>query len=440
MNRLNNFSNVRVESIFDAIGVYQTPFYLYDEQLIIDRCKQALNMPNAYGITVRYAMKANSTKAIMQIIQGQGLHFDASSLNEAKRAVSAGIPHDSILLTTQEVPAGDRRAELEQMMLAGMQYNVCSLRQLFLAGDFVQAHGIPLSIRVHPGVGAGETASRNTGDDYSCFGVHLSDIDEVLEYANKKNIVFNRVHTHIGSGGDPEMWQNNIDIELDIINEYFPDAKIINLGGGLKEARMPDETAANIEQLGLYAKRQLELFYARTGRKLKMEVEPGTYIMANAGYIVTSVVDKKITGENGFNFVILDGGMDVNARPAMYGSRHPFYVLGENGELKYSDYFPDIASRNKYEAVIVGCCCESGDCQTLNGAGEIVPREIAQPEISDYIVIGGAGAYCSSMTPFNYNSHEQAAEVLLTEGKEIKLVRRRQSLEQMEQSDLDYTK
>lgn len=383
-------------------------------------------------------MKANSTKALMQIMQKQGLHFEASSLNEVKRAVYAGIPLNLILLTTQEVPLGKERAELEEMMLAGLNYNVCSLRQLYLVGDFVRSNNLPLSIRIHPGVGAGESLSRNTGDEYCCFGVHLSDVDTVLKYAAEKGIVFCRVHIHIGSGGDPEFWKNNIDIELDIIDRYFPDAEIINLGGGLKDARMPDEKSADIRQMGLYAGERIESFYKKTGRKLKMEIEPGTYIAANAGYIVTKVLDKKSTGAKGFNFIILDGGMEVNARPPLYGSRHPFYVVDGEGQLKYSDNLPNGEYDNIYDAVIVGRCCETGDCQTLTGDGNVVSREIFEPEPDDYVVIGGAGAYCSSMTPFNYNSHEQAAELLLTEGKELVVIRKRQSLEQITANEINY--
>lgn len=436
MTRLNDFSYLQAGDIIDAAEKAQTPFYLYDERMIEDRCGKALSMPNAYGITVRYAMKANSTKAIMQIIYKQDVHFDASSLNEVKRALYAGVPLDRILLTTQEVPHGSERADLEEMMLAGLLYNVCSMRQMELISDFASENNIPLSIRLHPGTGAGESASRNTGDNYSCFGVHLADIDEVLDCAGAKGIVFNRVHTHIGSGGDPALWKSNIDTELGLIERYFPKAEIINLGGGLKDARMPDEDAADIEELGHYAKAQIEAFYNKTGRKLRMEIEPGTYLMANSGYIVTMVLDKKTTGNSGFRFVILDGGMEVNARPAMYGSRHPFYVIGDNGELKSSDYLP--GTTRDYSAVVVGRCCESGDCQTLDSDGSIMLHPMAEPEIGDFVVIGGAGAYCSSMTPFNYNSHEQAAEILLTDDRALVDIRRRQTLEQMTENEISY--
>jgi diaminopimelate decarboxylase len=181
MNKLNSFSNIDPRVIVEAKRKYGTPFYLYDENSLIEKCQMTLSMPNAYGINVRYAMKANSNKTLLQIINKQGLFIDASSLNEVKRAEIAGISLDRIMLTTQEVPEKRERKELEQMMLNGLKYNVCSLRQLYLVSDFAKKNRIDLSIRVHPGIGSGESASRNTGDEYSCFGIYLSDIEEAVE-------------------------------------------------------------------------------------------------------------------------------------------------------------------------------------------------------------------------------------------------------------------
>lgn len=431
MKKLNNFSNVNVDNILRAKTEYGTPIYLYDERLLKKKCQMVLSMPNAYGLTVRYAMKANSNKSLLQIINKEGLFIDASSLNEARRAKLAGIELEQIILTTQEVPEGEDRKDLEQMILDGMRYNICSLHQLYLIGDFAKEHKVDLSIRIHPGIGAGESASRNTGDNYSCFGIHLSNVQQALQYADEKGIRFTQVHVHIGSGGDPEMWRQNIDLELDIIEKYFSHVTSVSFGGGLKEARMPDETFADIKSLGNYAKQQIEEFYRRTNRKLHMEVEPGTFIVANSGYAITKVIDKKRTGDEGFHFIIVDGGMEINTRPLLYGSRHPFYIISKEGHLISSDFDEEILNNSKYEAVIIGKCCESGDSQSLDSKGKSFPRKMGEPDIGDIVVIGGTGAYCSSMSPFNYNSHTQIQEVLLLENGEMKKIRKKQTLEQM---------
>lgn len=435
MNYLNNFSSIDPATILKAKEEFGTPLYLYDEDLLIEKCRTVLSMPNAYGIRVRYAMKANSNRTLLQIIARQGLYIDASSLNEAKRAAAAGISFDRILLTTQEVPEGQNRSELEQMILKGLKYNVCSLRQLYLVGAFARENKIELSIRLHPGIGSGESATRNTGDDYSCFGIHLTNIEEALQYADKEGIKFTQVHVHIGFGGDPEMWRQNIDLELGFVGKYFPEVEIVSFGGGLKEARMPHEIAADIRELGLYASRQIERFYMNTKRKLIMEIEPGTFLAANSGYVVTKVLDKKRTGTNGLSFIIVDGGMDANTRPLLYGAQHPFYVISKDGRLlssEYNDESKDLLNR----FVVVGTCCESGDSLCLDTHANTVPRHIAEPDIDDVVVIGGSGAYCSSMAPFNYNSHTQISEVLFTKDGNLKLIRKRQTLEQIMQNEL----
>jgi diaminopimelate decarboxylase len=434
---LNRNTNFNSEMVPDLAGTYSTPLYLYDERMITDKCFGFINMTNAFGINPRYAMKANSNKAILQLIGNLGLSIDASSLNETIRAHLSGIPLNKIMLTTQEVPEKDDRALLEQLILKGLKYNVCSIRQFELISGFVSKNNINLSIRIHPGVGSGESATRNTGDKYSCFGIHLSDIDRVMLTAREKNVKFDAVHVHIGSGGDPEKWRENIDRELSFIEKFLPDVTTVNFGGGFKEARMPDETPANLDELGAYAKKRIEEFHEKTGRKLNMEVEPGTYIMANSGFIVTRIIDKKRTGDDGFNFLILDGGLEVNSRPLLYGSRHPFYLISSGGKLLSSEFTDDPA---KKPFVVAGRCCESGDTQTLDGDDHIIPRLMNEPQIGDYLVIGGAGAYCSSMAPFNYNSHLQSPELLLRSDGSLKVIRKKQTLMQILENEIPLDK
>jgi diaminopimelate decarboxylase len=413
---------------------FGTPLYVYDERTIRAKCRTILGMPNAFGLHAGFAMKANSGRAVLQIVASEGLGIDSSSLNEVRRAVRAGIAPRHIMLTSQDIPLGEDRTDLERLIADGMMYNVCSLRQLQLIADFAKQCGRALSMRVNPGVGTGETVTRNTGDKYSSFGIHLANLDQLLTFAREHGVRINQVHTHIGSGGDPEVWRENIDRVLEIVERYFPDATSVNLGGGFKEARMPDETAADIEDLGRSAKARFEALARRTGRKLRMIVEPGTLIVANSGHVVAEVIDKKSSGQDGFDFLVLDAGMETCTRPLLYGSRHPFYVVSRQGQQRSSEFSASIAQHD--ERVVVGRCCESGDCQTLDDHGKVVPRRIANPEIGDYVVIGGAGAYCSSMSLVGYNSYCQAAEVLVRESGAFQLTRARQSLEQLTENEL----
>ncbi len=417
-----------------AANEYATPLYLYDADFVVKRCKQVLGMPNAYGLHASYAMKANSSRALLQTIASTGFGIDASSLNEVRRARLAGIDAARITLTTQEVPVGAERAELEALMDQGLLYNACSLLQLELILEVATRGGRGLSLRVNPGKGSGESVTRNTGDKYSSFGVHMDQLPAAVKLAAARGVKLRQVHVHIGSGGDPAAWQENIVRILEITEQYFPDADTVNLGGGFKEARMPDETPADVLALGAYAKGRFEDFAARTGRKLKMAVEPGTFLVANAGYLLTTVVDKKSSGPDGFEFLLLDGGMETNTRPLLYGSRHPFYVVSQDGKLLSSEFDADVSALKS--RVLCGRCCESGDSQTLDETGAIVPRPMADPEIGDFVVIGGAGAYCASMSLSNYNSNLAPAEVLVSEGGTLTLIRSRQCLEQVVANEL----
>jgi len=432
MKTLNHFSSLDSDTVAQVAGEFGTPTYLYDEAHILERCRECLEMPQAYGLIVRYAMKANSNRTILRIITDAGLHLDASSLNEVMRAHLAGVAYDKIMLTTQEVYTAEQRSKLEELLLKGLRYNACSLYQLELVGDFAVANGIDVGIRIHPGIGSGESATRNTGDDYSCFGIHLSDLAEAHKFAKSKGMIFRHIHVHIESGADTKIWRQNIDLLLGIIEENFPDADTVCFGGGLKEARMPGEHAADVPLLGSYAKMQIEDFFKRTGRQLKMEIEPGTYIVANSGYAITRLIDKKKTARS--NFIITDGGMEINARPLLYGSKHPFYIVSEDGARTISSEFDD--AKHDFEAVVAGKCCESGDCQTLDMDGHAITRAMVEPHVNDIVVVGGVGGYCSSLTPFNYNSHLQAPEVLLTAKGKLELIRRKQTFEQMLENEV----
>ena len=135
-------------------------------------------------------------------------------------------------------------------------------------------------------------------------------------------------------------------------------------------------------------------------------------------------------------FLVVDGGMEANARPLIYGSRHPIHIVSRKGDLLSSEGNLNGLRRDDDLRVVVGRCCESGDSQTLDEHGRIAPRLMAEPGVGDLLVIGGCGAYCSSMAPFNYNSHVQSPEVLLRPDGEFVLIRRTQTLAQMVENEI----
>jgi len=235
------------------------------------------------------------------------------------------------------------------------------------------------------------------------------------------------VHTHIGSGSDPEVWLRVAGMSLAFV-ERFPSATTLDLGGGFKVARMAHEKGTDLQVVGAPVKQLFENFAARTGRRIHLEIEPGTFLLANCGALLATVQDATDTGPQGYRFIKLDTGMTELCRPSLYGAQHPMVVV------------PRVPSRPFGEGayIAVGHCCESGDMLTPK-AGEpeaLEPRRMGEAHIGDWLVIEGSGAYASAMSTINYNSFPQAAEVLLSEDGTPQLIRRRQTLEQIVQNEI----
>ena len=351
---------------------FGTPCYVYDRTLLEAAARQALEFPAPYGFTLRYAMKANPSLGVLTVFRDLGLHIDASSDFEVERAIRAGFASDRIQLTSQ-MPS--RR--LAEFAGRGVLYNACSLHQLEQFGKLVP--GGSVSIRLNPGLGSGSTKRTNTGGPASSFGIWHTYLSDVKETATRYGVRIARLHSHIGSGTDPEVWKRVTRMTLDLARE-LPEVTAVNLGGGFKVGRMPDEPSTDLQDVGLHVRRELEAFRQCEGRALHLEIEPGTFLVARAGAIVATCVDVVDTGKDGYLFAKLDTGMPEVTRPSLYGAQHPIEVLA--------------TGRNEAEVVFVGPCCESGDILTpAPGDPEaLAPRRVPRPQIGDLVVVGGAGA------------------------------------------------
>jgi diaminopimelate decarboxylase len=390
---------------------FGTPCYVYDRAALEAAVRRALAFPAPYGFTLRYAMKANPSHGILALFHDLGLHVDASSDFEVERALKAGFQPERVQLTSQ-MPS--RR--LAEHLRRGILFNACSLHQLEEFGR--AAPGGEVSVRINPGLGSGSTKRTNTGGPASSFGIWHEYLGEVKALAARYRLRITRLHTHIGSGTDPEVWKRAARMTLDIAAQ-LPDVGTVNLGGGFKVGRMPEEPSVDLADVGAHVRLELEGFRERDGRALRLELEPGTLLVANAGAIVASCIDVVDTGGDGYLFAKLDAGMPEVTRPSLYGAQHPIDVLAEGREAA--------------AVVFVGPCCESGDILTpAPGDPEaLAPRWVPRPRIGDLVVIGGAGAYCAAMATINYNSYPQAPEVMLEPDGKLTLLRRRQAPEEV---------
>lgn len=415
---MSNDLKIHASVLRDVAGRFGTPCYLYDERTLRDSAAQALESPSAFGLSVRYAMKAAPNAAILNLFAGMGVLTDASSGYEARRALRAGIPARDIQMTTQEMPA-----DFADLVRQGVRFNACSLHQLDAYGQAFP--GGEISIRVNPGLGSGHTNRTNTGGPASSFGIWHELLPQVRDILTRHRLNLTNLHSHIGAGTDVKVWVRCADLTLDIARQ-LPSVKSVSLGGGFKVARMSTEVGTNVpETLGVI-KTMFEAFAREDGRKLHLEIEPGTFLVANAGYVISRVVDRAETGAEGYRFLKVDTGMTEVLRPSLYGAQHPIWVLPEH-------------ERSDREGVlVVGHCCESGDILTpAPGDSEgLLPRDLPRAEVGDLLVIGGAGAYCSGMAAKNYNSFPEAPEVLLTTKGQLQLIRRRQTLEQVLENEV----
>ncbi|HWP74176.1 MAG TPA: diaminopimelate decarboxylase [Methylomirabilota bacterium] len=395
---------------------FGTPCYVYDRAALESAARAALAFPAPFGLTLRYAMKANPSRGILTLFRDLGLHVDASSDHEVERALRAGFSPERIQLTSQ-MPS----RTLKEHVGRGVLFNACSLHQLEEFGRI--APGGEVSVRVNPGLGTGSTKRTNTGGPASSFGIWHEAMGEVAAIAKRHRLRIRRLHSHVGSGTDPEVWKRCARMTLDLVGA-LPDVATVNLGGGFKVGRMPEEPSVDLADVGAHVRREIEAFRDRDGRALHLEIEPGTFLVANAGVIVASCVDVVDTGADGYAFAKLDAGMPEITRPSLYGAQHPIDVLARG--------------REQAAIVFVGPCCESGDILTpAPGDPEaLAPRWVPRPQIGDLVVVGGAGAYCAGMATINYNSYPQAPEVMLDADGSLTLLRRRQVPEQVWQNEV----
>ncbi len=390
---------------------YGTPYYAYDAEVIRAR----LDSLSGFDV-VRYAQKACSNIHILRLLREEGACVDAVSLGEIERAVRAGFDGSGepagVVYTADLIEDAtlDRVVELEIPVNAG------SADMLEQVGRRRPGHRV--WIRVNPGFGHGHSRKTNTGGPWSKHGIWHEYLDESIRHVEKYRLELIGLHMHIGSGTDFEHLKQVCEAMVDRVQALGVDLRAISGGGGLpvpyRPEQQPFDTVA-LHTLWNAARRRVE---AMLGHQVALEIEPGRYLVAEAGSLVASVRAVKRMGAN--RFVVLDAGFESLARPAMYGSYHGISVVKRTGVAAGGPVEP---------TVVAGPLCESGDVFTQEEGGLVVPRELPEAEVGDYVVLHDAGAYGASMAS-NYNTRTLAPEILLDAGT-TRLIRRRQTIHEL---------
>ena len=372
---------------------YGTPLFVYSQNAMLAALAAYQRGLQGRDALICYAMKANSSLAVMQLFARADCGFDTVSAGEIQRALLVGAKPETIIFSG----VGKTRAEMRFALETGIGcFNVESLPELDTLNAVALEMGrrAPISIRVNPDVDAKTHPYISTGLTGNKFGIAHTDVLAAYQYAARlPGLQVIGIDCHIGSQvTEAAPYLEAVERLLDLVQQVEA-AGIplhhIDLGGGLGIA-YKDETPPAIDQL---LQRMLERLDARGMGQRKIMLEPGRSLVGNAGVCVSEVLYIKPGAEK--NFCIIDAAMNDLPRPAMYQAWHAIVPVQTTAQATPAVYD------------VVGPICESGDWIGRN-------RTLAV-QSGDWLAVMSAGAYCMSMSS-NYNSRGRAAEVLVANG------------------------
>ncbi|MGK4581450.1 diaminopimelate decarboxylase [Kitasatospora sp. HPMI-4] len=387
---------------------YGTPSWVYDAAPI----RAQIARLRAFD-QIRFAQKACSNTHILRLMREQGVAVDAVSLGELERALAAGFqpdgPDEPIVFTADLLD----RPTLRRVVELGVPVNAGSPQMLDQIGRAAPGH--PVWIRINPGFGHGHSRKTNTGGEQSKHGIWHEHLAESLALVDRYGLDLIGFHMHIGSGVDYGHLEAVCETMVKQVRLSGHDIRAVSAGGGLSVPYTPQDPEVDTDRyfrLWDSARRELA---AELGHPVRLEIEPGRFLVASSGVLLSEVRAQKPVGAN--HFVLVDAGFNDLMRPAMYGSSHRVTVLDPSGAPRLTE---------RRDTVLAGPLCESGDVFTQAAGGDVEPIPMPGTEIGDLVVFHDTGAYGASMSS-TYNSRPLIPEIL-TDGDSTRLIRRRQSV------------
>jgi diaminopimelate decarboxylase len=380
---------VPIESIADAVG---TPFYVYSIPAIEQQYQKLSAALSNVPHRLHYSVKANSNLAILGVLRRLGAGVDIVSGGEMYRAQSAGFKGTDIVFSG----VGKTEREMTEALTLGvLVINVESEEELVFLDEVAGRMGkrAPVALRVNPEVMVDTPHPyTRTGVKGMKFGIPF---DETLIVARRalemKNISLVGLDMHVGSQiSQFEPYEIGLgrllQLKTEIEDAGATELEYLDIGGGLAVS-YDNERPIDVTAFGEVVERMV----GPTG--LKVIVEPGRFLVGNAGALVTKVLYRKRSG--GKEFVIVDAGMNDLIRPSHYNAYHRIEAVKQTGAKTTAD--------------IVGPVCESGDFLGLH-------REVDDVQPGELVAVLSAGAYGFVMAS-NYNSRPRIAEVIVNNGK-----------------------
>jgi diaminopimelate decarboxylase len=386
------------------IETYGSPLYVYSERIFREKCRAMKNFCPYPHYAVNYAIKANANLTLLKIAREEGLRADVSSPGEAVAALTAGFdPKDIFFIVNNAAPE-----ELRFAIEKGLPVSVDSLSQLETYGRLCA--GGDICVRFNTGIGAGHHKKVVTGGDDTKFGILPGDIPQVKESLKKYNLRLAGINHHIGSQYAQEMYIVGAKALIDIAR-HFDDLDFLDFGGGfyIPYHKLEGEKPFDLKPVGEELARLMFDFSLEYGKPLTCMVEPGRYIAAECGVLLGTVTAVKQIGAT--RYAGCDIGFSVLARPTLYDAHHDITI------------YPNFGTNCSEVIHLVGNQCETGDYVAKN-------RPLPVLSEGDIVAVQDAGAYGYSMAS-QYNLRPRPAEVLIREDGTVKLIRRRDTNEEM---------
>ena len=373
-------SLAQAKSISKKHGV---PIYIYKKGIIkrqYELLDSAIKYPNK---TIYYSCKANSNPEVLRYLKRLGSSIETVSPGEIEKALKAGFRPDDVSFSCSSIS----KEELISVAKKRVIVHLDSLKQLEWWGE--EKLGREVSLRINAGFGAGNHEHVITGGPDSKFGIYVSDISRAKKIAHNHNLVINGLQQHIGSNIlDEKIFMKGAKLISGIAKE-FPEAVRIDVGGGLGIPYKSSQKPLDVKKMGSALTKLFRELSRSFGKQIEMSLEPGRYLVAEAGGLLVKVVDIKRTP--GHLFVGVNSGFNHMVRHAMYGSYNHVYNLSR----------PEAPRRR---ALVVGDICESADV--------LAEQSIPMPEIGDLLLFADIGAYGYSMAS-DYNSRPKPVEVVI---------------------------
>ncbi|OXU38450.1 diaminopimelate decarboxylase [Enterobacter cloacae] len=405
-------TDLNADNLLRLPDEFGCPVWVYDAQIV----REKIAALHQFDV-VRFAQKACSNIHILRLMREQGVKVDSVSLGEIERALAAGFDPktdpDAIVFTADLIDD----ATLARVHELQIPVNAGSVDMLEQLGQVSPGHRVWL--RVNPGFGHGHSQKTNTGGENSKHGIWYADMPAALEVLQRYNLKLVGIHMHIGSGVDYGHLEQVCGAMVRQVIDFGQDLEAISAGGGLSIPYREGEEAIDTDHYyGLWSAAR-DKVAAHVGHPVKLEIEPGRFLVAESGVLVAQVRSVKEMGSR--HFVLIDAGFNDLMRPSMYGSYHHISALAADGR--------DLTNAPRIDTVVAGPLCESGDVFTQQEGGKVETRALPEVKPGDYLVLHDTGAYGASMSS-NYNSRPLLPEVLFDNGK-ARLIRRRQTIQEL---------